>query len=101
METEKTIRIVIADDHPILREGLRKLLEAEPDLAGDSGLGLGHERPDPGVERSVPQPEVTELRPPPLQIGLLVGEISLQRDVLEVTMGRDQRQSPRDLVQLP
>ena len=27
-----TVRIVIADDHPIFRDGLRRLLEAEPDL---------------------------------------------------------------------
>jgi len=42
METEKTIRIVIADDHPILRDGLRKLLEAEPDLRviGEAGDGV-------------------------------------------------------------
>ena len=26
------VRIVIADDHPIFRDGLRRLLEAEPDL---------------------------------------------------------------------
>jgi DNA-binding NarL/FixJ family response regulator len=26
------IRIVIADDHPTFRDGLRRLLEAEPDL---------------------------------------------------------------------
>jgi len=26
------IRILIADDHPIFRDGLRRLLEAEPDL---------------------------------------------------------------------
>src|SRR5262249_20606028 len=26
------IRLVIADDHPIFRDGLRRLLEAEPDL---------------------------------------------------------------------
>ncbi len=31
-KTHKTIRIVIADDHPIFRDGLRKLLEAEPGL---------------------------------------------------------------------
>jgi two-component system nitrate/nitrite response regulator NarL len=29
---EKNIRIVIADDHPIFRDGLRRLLEAEPGL---------------------------------------------------------------------
>src|ERR1700741_5121932 len=28
----QTVRIVIADDHPIFRDGLRRLLEAEPDL---------------------------------------------------------------------
>jgi two-component system, NarL family, nitrate/nitrite response regulator NarL len=28
-----TVRIVIADDHPIFRDGLRRLLEAEPDLS--------------------------------------------------------------------
>src|SRR5512135_2359531 len=29
-ERQDIIRIVIADDHPIFREGLRKLLETEP-----------------------------------------------------------------------
>ena len=32
-ETTKPIRILIADDHPIFRDGLRKLLESEPGLA--------------------------------------------------------------------
>src|SRR5690348_11027169 len=33
METKKTgIRILIADDHPIVRDGLRKLLSLEDDL---------------------------------------------------------------------
>jgi len=29
---KQTVRIVIADDHPIFRDGLRRLLEAEADL---------------------------------------------------------------------
>ncbi|HKA37214.1 MAG TPA: response regulator transcription factor, partial [Thermoanaerobaculia bacterium] len=29
----KKIRIVIADDHPIFRQGLRQIIEAEPDLS--------------------------------------------------------------------
>jgi two-component system, NarL family, nitrate/nitrite response regulator NarL len=29
---EQPIRLVLADDHPIFRDGLRRLLEAEPDL---------------------------------------------------------------------
>jgi len=32
MDNRKTTRIVIADDHPIFRDGLRRLLETEPDL---------------------------------------------------------------------
>ncbi len=28
--TERTVRLVIADDHPIFRDGLRRLLESEP-----------------------------------------------------------------------
>lgn len=31
-KSQKNIRILIADDHPIFRDGLRKLLEAEPGL---------------------------------------------------------------------
>jgi two-component system, NarL family, nitrate/nitrite response regulator NarL len=31
-ENEKSVRIVIADDHTIFRDGLRRLLEAEPGL---------------------------------------------------------------------
>jgi two-component system nitrate/nitrite response regulator NarL len=39
--TSKTVRILIADDHPIFRHGLRTLLEAEPDLRviGEAGDG--------------------------------------------------------------
>ncbi|MGO9125653.1 MAG: response regulator [Terriglobales bacterium] len=32
MDDKKPTRIVIADDHPIFRDGLRRLLETEPDL---------------------------------------------------------------------
>jgi DNA-binding NarL/FixJ family response regulator len=37
----QTIRIVIADDHPIFRDGLRRLLEAEPGftVVGEAGSG--------------------------------------------------------------
>jgi len=42
-----TVRIVIADDHTIFRDGLRRLLEAEPELevvgeAGDGGEAIEH-----------------------------------------------------------
>jgi len=48
------IRILVADDHPIFRDGLRKLLEAEPDFCvigeasdGQEAVKLAHElKPD-------------------------------------------------------
>jgi two-component system nitrate/nitrite response regulator NarL len=50
----KAIRIVIADDHPIFRDGLRRLLETEPDLrvVAEAADGLeavqmvDHHKPD-------------------------------------------------------
>ena len=54
--TEKT-RIVLADDHPIVLDGLRNLIRAEPDLelVGEAASGLGalkivrEQRPDVAV----------------------------------------------------
>lgn len=40
---DKPIRILIADDHPILRDGLRKLLEAEEDFVVAGEASNGHE----------------------------------------------------------
>jgi DNA-binding NarL/FixJ family response regulator len=41
-DTQAPIRIVIADDHPLVREGLRTLLERQPGfaVAGEAGDGL-------------------------------------------------------------
>lgn len=54
MPERNKIRILVADDHPIFRDGLRKLLEAEPDFRvigeasdGEEAVKLAHElKPD-------------------------------------------------------
>ena len=68
-----TIRIVLADDHPIVRRGLRSLLESQPDLqvcaeAGDGAVAMElviKDRPDLVVlDLTMPQKnglEVTRL----------------------------------------
>lgn len=40
-EAQKPIRILVADDHPLLREGIGALIEAEPDMeiAGEAATG--------------------------------------------------------------
>jgi DNA-binding NarL/FixJ family response regulator len=50
----KVIRVLLADDHPVVREGLRGMLDAEPDIdvtgeagSGDEAVSLGRAlRPD-------------------------------------------------------
>ncbi len=41
--SEKQIRVIIADDHAIMREGLVLLLEDEPDIEVVAVAGSGHE----------------------------------------------------------
>ena len=54
-ESVSTVRIVIADDHTIFRDGLRRLLEAEPELqvvaeAADGNEAVAHVRElDPDI----------------------------------------------------
>jgi DNA-binding NarL/FixJ family response regulator len=43
---ERKINVLIVDDHPIMREGLRKLLEAEPDLVVIAEAGTGQQALD-------------------------------------------------------
>lgn len=40
-EKHDVIRVMIADDHPIVREGLRRLLELEPDIRVVAEVGSG------------------------------------------------------------
>jgi two-component system response regulator NreC len=43
MTGAKKIRILVADDHAIVREGLRQLINAQPDLEAAGESGDGHE----------------------------------------------------------
>jgi DNA-binding NarL/FixJ family response regulator len=68
------IRIVVADDHPIVRKGLRHVIEEEPDLKmvaeaadGESGLSL--------IQKLQPQVAVLDLDMPRLDGFAVAGEI--------------------------
>jgi DNA-binding NarL/FixJ family response regulator len=37
------VRLLVVDDHPIVREGLRAVLDREPDLVVEADCGRGHE----------------------------------------------------------
>lgn len=59
------IRVLIADDHPIVREGLRTLLEEEPDLEVVGEVPSGEAAVEQ-VERSEPDVVLMDLRMPGL-----------------------------------
>src|SRR5260370_9997056 len=68
------IRIVIADDHPIVRKGLRQVIEEEPDLkvvaeAGDGETGLAL------IQKLQPQVAVLDLDMPRLDGFAVAGQI--------------------------
>jgi DNA-binding NarL/FixJ family response regulator len=62
----RRIRILLADDHEMVREGLRALLEREPDLEVVGDVAGGH----PAVERAA------ELRPHVVVMDLAMGDLN-------------------------
>jgi len=96
------IRILIADDHRLLRDGLRRLLEGEPDLrvCGEAADGADAVRqvrvlkPDlllldvamPGVD-GVEALQLLEDWPPGLRVLLLTGAIDQDRLLLAMQLG--------------
>ncbi|MCS6954384.1 MAG: response regulator transcription factor [Bryobacterales bacterium] len=59
----KKIRVMIADDHPIVREGLRRLLEREPDMEVVAEVGDGN-AVVPAIESTQPDVVLLDLRMP-------------------------------------
>lgn len=55
---ERKINVLIVDDHPIMREGLRKLLQEEPDIVVIAEAGTGQQALDIARET---QPDVVLL----------------------------------------
>jgi two-component system response regulator NreC len=83
-----TISIVLADDHPVLRRGIRTLFEAEPDfcVVGEAADGLEAIRL---VERMKPDVLVLDLMMPGLsglELLLIVPQRSPQTRVVVVSM---------------
>src|SRR3989442_199820 len=83
-KSAETVRILLADDHPILRDGLRRLLEVEPDLRviGEAGDGIEAVK---GVRRLKPDLLLLDLNMP-RQTGLEalreIGPVSSTRTVV-------------------
>jgi two-component system, NarL family, response regulator NreC len=83
-----TITIFLADDHPVVRRGMRALLESEPDFAvvGEAGDGLETVRL---VERLRPDVLILDLMMPSLgglEVLRIVGQRSPQTRVVVLSM---------------
>ncbi|MDV6014359.1 response regulator transcription factor [Haloechinothrix sp. LS1_15] len=88
--SDTPIRLVLADDHPVVREGLRGMLETQPDLAVVAEAGSGEEalaacrahRPDvvlmdlrmPGMDGVAATELLLAERPPPRVVVLTTYE---------------------------
>ena len=82
------IRIVIADDHPIVRKGLRDIIEAEPDLkvtaeAGDGETSLAQ------IEKLRPEIALLDLHMPKMDgfaVAVEVRKRRLPAEIIFLTM---------------
>ena len=85
MSTSSPLRVLVVDDHPIVREGVRRILEAAPDMQvvgeandGASALAL--------AARLLPDAAVVDVGLPDMSGLELVRLLKAQRDELTVVM---------------
>ena len=63
METQENIRVLLADDHPIVREGLAAIIGRQPDMTVVGEAGNGRELVDE-YGRVLPNVTIVDLRMP-------------------------------------
>lgn len=88
MTTKETYRVLIADDHAIVRRGLRALLTSQPGIEVCSEAASGAEALD-GVKKDKPDLLVLDLTMPEmngLQVARAVREESPDTDILVLSM---------------
>lgn len=89
---KKEIRVVVADDHPIFRQGLRQIITAEPGLllVGEAGDGVSALN---AIEATEPDVALLDVNMPGLD-GFAVAEEIIKRklsvQVVFLTMHRDE-----------
>jgi DNA-binding NarL/FixJ family response regulator len=82
------IRVVIADDHPIFRHGLKQVVDAQPDMQVLEAIGDGTAALD-AIRRLSPDVAVLDVRMPGLggiEVATKVAEEGLQTRLMVLTM---------------
>src|SRR5690348_12142680 len=93
MSENETIRVVLADDHAVLRAGLKALIEDEPDIAVVGEAANGAEAIDV-VQRERPDVVVMDIAMPVmngLEATERIGQLNLGTKVLVLTMHAEEQ----------
>ena len=73
-QTEKSIRVLVVDDHPLLREGVMAVLEDHPDVEVVGTATNGREAVD-AFTRQLPDVTLMDLQMPQMSGTDAIGEI--------------------------
>lgn len=80
---EQEIRIILADDHPIVRQGLRQMIEADRRLSVVAEAGNGRDALEL-IEKHCPQIAVIDVDMPEMDGFALAREISRKKIAVEI-----------------